>query len=213
MDKRTLKDNSYNSVAKTARAFSNSNRLEVIDLLANGEKSVEQIAITTSITIANASQHLQILKNAKLVKIRKEKNFIYYFLANQEVYLVWKAIKDLAIIQQPELKLALQEFRESKKSEKGICYKEITKRKNIVLLDVRPADEFEAGHIKNAHSIPIHDLAQRLKELPKSKTIIAYCRGTFCTYADEAVQLLKKNGFKAIRLEESFLDVQLNNDN
>lgn len=213
MNKRTFKNTIYTSVAKMSKAFSNANRLEILDLLANGEKSVEQVATVTDISIANASHHLQILKNAKMVTARKEKNFIFYVLANQEVYVVWKAIKDLAIIQEHEVKWTLREFREKKESENGISYKEISKRKDIELLDVRPADEFNAGHIAEARSIPIQELPNRFNELPKNKTIITYCRGTFCTYADEAVQLLKKNGFNAIRLEESYLDMDLGSKN
>jgi rhodanese-related sulfurtransferase len=213
MDKRAFKNTIYTSVAKMSKAFSNPNRLEILDLLANGEQSVEQVATATDISIANASHHLQILKNAKMATARKEKNFIFYALANHEVYVVWKVIRDLAIIQDPEVKWTLREFREKKKSENGISYIEISKRKDIVLLDVRPTNEFNAGHITEARSIPIQELPNRFNELPKNKTIIIYCRGTFCTYADEAVQLLKKNDFNAIRLEESYLDVELGNKN
>lgn len=213
MENRALKDTIFTSVAKMSKAFSNANRLKIIALLANGPKSVEDLAGITDMSMANASHHLQILKSAKLVSIRKDKNYVYYTLANHNVYTAWKGIRDLAMLHEPEIKWALREYREQKKSTGGVSYHEIAKRRNVILLDVRPLDEYNAGHITKAQSIPILELPKRLNELPKNKTIITYCRGAFCTYADEAVELLKKNGFEAVRLEESYLDVELNDNN
>ncbi|MBI5915447.1 MAG: metalloregulator ArsR/SmtB family transcription factor [Bacteroidetes bacterium] len=206
MENRTFKDSIYNAIAGLTKAFSHANRLEILDLLANGEKTVEQIAVQTAITVANASQHLQLLKNARLVKSRREGNFIFYGINGRKAYAAWQALRDLALEAEPAVQVTLRQFR-------GDTFlKGVASPQNALLLDVRPPDEFAAGHLPNALSIPIEELPQRLAELPRQKTIIAYCRGPFCTLADEAVQLLKANGFDAVRLEETYLDHKLLND-
>ncbi|MDO8366905.1 MAG: metalloregulator ArsR/SmtB family transcription factor [Saprospiraceae bacterium] len=209
MEKRTFKDNIYTAIAGLTKAFSSPNRLEIIDLLANGEKSVEQIAAQTAITVANASQHLQVLKNARLVKTRREGNFIYYALNGRKAYAAWKAIRDLAMEQEPAVQITLRQFRQEAGSAAGLSYDTLPQNDRVLFLDVRPLDEFSAGHLEDAHSIPMSELSERLAELPRDKTIITCCRGPFCTYADEAVQLLNANGFTAIRMEENYLDVQI----
>ena len=212
MEKRAFKDNIYNAIAGMTKAFSNANRLEILDLLANGEKTVEQIAGQTAVTVANASQHLQILKAARLVKSRREGNFIFYTLNGRKAYAAWKALRDLALEQEPTVQVTLQQFRREIGSPESRSLEAVPGRDDLMFLDVRPADEFAAGHLENALSIPIGELRQRLGELPRHKTIIAYCRGPFCTFADEAVQLLKANGFDAVRLEENYLDINLNEE-
>ena len=209
MEKRTFKDNIYTAIAGITKAFSNPNRLEIIDLLANGEKSVEQIAAQTAITIANASQHLQVLKNARLVSARREGNFIYYALNGRAVYAAWKAVRDLAMAQEPAVQVTLRQFRQEIGSASSVSFETMRENDRVLYLDVRPSDEFAAGHLSTAHSIPIAELQDRLAELPRDKTIITYCRGPFCTYADEAVQVLKANGFTAVRMEESYFDLRL----
>lgn len=211
MEKRAFKNSIYAAVAGMTKAFSNANRLEILDLLANSEKSVEQVATQTAITVANASQHLQVLKNAGLVRTRRAGNFIFYALAKPAVYTAWKALQDLAIAQQPAVSTTLHTFRDEMGSSESASLQSLPAIEQVLLLDVRPADEFAAGHIENARSIPIGELPQRLHELPRDKTIIAYCRGSFCTMADEAVQLLKANGYNAIRLRESYLDTRFLN--
>lgn len=212
MEKRAFKDNIYNAIAGMTKAFSNANRLEILDLLANGEKTVEQIAGQTAVTVANASQHLQILKAARLVKSRREGNFIFYTLNGRKAYAAWKALRDLALEQEPTVQVTLQQFRREIGSPESRSLEAVPGRDDLMFLDVRPADEFATGHLENALSIPIGELRQRLGELPRHKTIIAYCRGPFCTFADEAVQLLKANGFDAVRLEENYLDINLNEE-
>jgi DNA-binding transcriptional ArsR family regulator len=210
MDKRVFKDTIYTAIAGMAKALAHANRLEILDLLANGEKTVEQIAAQTAISVANASQHLQVLKQARLVRSRRQGNFIYYTLNGQKTYEAWKALRDLALDMEPDIKQTMQQYREEAGSLPGVKYAEISDDLDPILLDVRPAEEFNAGHPGKAYSIPIAELPQRLGELPRDKTIIAYCRGPFCTFADEAVQLLIANGFHAVRLEESYLDISLN---
>jgi len=209
MEKRVFKDNIYAAIAGMTKAFSNPNRLEILDLLANGEKTVEQIAVQTAITVANASQHLQVLKTARLVKSRREGTFIWYTLNGPKAYAAWKALRDLALEQEPAVQVTLCQFRQEMHSPGSLSYESRPANDRVLFLDVRPPDEFAAGHLPDARSIPMDELPGRLAELPRDKTIIAYCRGPFCTYADEAVQLLHAHGFKAIRLEESYLDAKL----
>lgn len=205
MTSRELKNEVYNTIAGITKAFSNSNRLEILDLLSNGEKSVEEVAAQTDISFANASQHLQVLKNARLVRLRKEGNKVIYALTNRNVFDAWNSMKSLAEIVEPSIGLTLQQFRRDRQTDQGVRLTELD-RSRYQLLDVRPAGEFEFSHLPNALSIPVDELEHRLAELPKEKTIVAYCRGAYCTMADAAVQLLRTNGFKAYRLEESFLE-------
>lgn len=209
MEKRIFKDNIYNAIAGMTKAFSSPNRLEIIDLLANGEKTVEQIAAQTALTVANASQHLQVLKNAHLVKSRRAGNFIFYTLNGRKSYAAWKALRDLAMEEEPAVQVTLRQFRQEMGSPGSLFFESLPAHERVLFLDVRPSDEFSAGHLTDARSIPVAELPERLGELPRDKTIIAYCRGPFCTYADEAVQLLNAHGFKALRLEESYLDIKL----
>lgn len=206
MEKRAFKDTIYNTIAGLTKGFGHANRLEILDLLANGEKTVEQIATQTAISVANASQHLQILKTARLVNTRRDGNFIFYSLNGAKAHAAWKALRDLALEVEPATQAILQAYRQSAGNPESLRLSALPDRKQILLLDVRPAGEFAAGHLPDACSIPIDELALRLGELPHDKTIIAYCRGIFCTFADEAVLLLRANGFRAVRLEEGILD-------
>ena len=209
MDKRTFKDEAYAAIAEAGKALASANRLEIIDLLANGEKTVEQIAAQTDISVANASRHLQILKRARLTASRRQGNHIYYWLSGRRAYAVWQALRSLALAEVPAVKTLLKDFREEMNSVGGRSYAEWPADGSVVLLDVRPAEEFAAGRLPGALSIPLPELEARLAELPHEKTIVAYCRGPFCTYADEAVRLLRAKGYDAVRLEESVLDVEM----
>lgn len=212
MEKRAFKDSIYTAIAGLTKAFGNANRLEILDLLANGEKTVEQIAAQTAITVANASQHLQVLKNARLVRSRREGNFIFYNINGRKAYAAWQALRDLALAVDPAVQVTLRQYRQESGSPESHNLETLPKLEQVLLLDVRPPDEFAAGHLKNAVSIPIEELPLRLGELPRHLTIITYCRGPFCTFADEAVQLLKAEGFNAVRLEETYLDHKLLNE-
>jgi len=160
-------------------------------------------------SIANASQHLQVLKAANLTEIRREKNFVHYRLAHEEIYKSWKNFRELGIERVAEIKKVVNDFREEKNLLKPINIDELLKRlnsRNVMLLDVRPKQEYNNGHIPKAINIPPDELSSRLKKLSKSKEYIAYCRGPFCVFADEAVSVLSKKGFKARRLIEGFPD-------
>jgi len=212
MEKRAFKDIIYTAIAGLAKALGNANRLEILDLLANGEKTVEQVATQTAITIANASQHLQLLKNARLVKSRRQGNFIFYTINGKKAYAAWKALRELALEAEPVVQITLQQYRQAVGSPHSLTLDALPGNNRTLLLDVRPTDEFAAASLPGAVSIPIGELPNRMGELPLHLTIITFCRGPFCTFADEAVKLLKANGFDAVRLEETYLDHRLRHD-
>lgn len=208
-NKRELKNSIYNEISRIAKAISNPNRLEILDFIANGAKPVEDIALQTGISIANASQHLQTLKKERLVKTSKKGNHVFYSLVSMEVYMAWKSLRDLTLSVSPHIKQTIAEIRDNFEYENPLTLNEINERKDIYLLDVRPIDEYEKGHIPNATSIPLEKLKNRLEEIPKDKLVITYCRGMFCLVADEAVKILIKNGYNAKKIEESVLDYNI----
>jgi len=212
MEKRLFKDKVYTILANLVKAMANPHRLEIIDLLGQGERSVEEIAKETNMSVANASQHLQTLKQSNLVVVRKEGNFVHYRLASDNVYKSWHDLRAIGMESLAEVNKLVKDFRTERNSLEPVTMQQLLAKmhsRNIVLLDVRPGQEFSAGHIPNAINIPIDELATRIKELNKAKQYIAYCRGPFCVFADDAVQLLTKKGFKARRLEEGYPDWKL----
>jgi rhodanese-related sulfurtransferase/DNA-binding transcriptional ArsR family regulator len=209
MNKREFKNKIYEELARITKALANPHRLEIIELLAQGDYSVELIALQTDLSVANASQHLQVLKAAQLVDVTRDGNFIYYRLSNINVFKAWKALRELGVERIAAVEKLVRDFRQSKAKVDSVTIDQTVKKiraGKVTLLDVRPTTEFDAGHIARAISIPIDELPKRLKELPKRNEIIAYCRGPFCVYADEAAALLNKAGYKATRLEEGFPD-------
>lgn len=207
MEKRQFKDRIYTELAKISSAIGNPHRLEILDLLAQGEKSVETISKETGMSVANTSQHLQVLKLATLVETRREGNFIYYKVSSPKVEKLWMGLKDLGLEKIAEIEKLVKDFRTQRMSLESITIDQLIKRiksNDVTIIDVRPKDEFLNGHIPGALSIPIEQLQERIKKLPKSKQIVAYCRGPFCVFADDAIKLLMKNKFKAIRLNEGF---------
>lgn len=212
MNKREFKDRVYGELARITKSMANAHRLEIIELLAQGEFSVEQVATQTHLSIASASQHLQVLKLAHLVEINRQGNFIYYRLANNNVFKAWKALRDLGVERITTIEKLVKDFRKSKFDFETVTNDDLLRKLesgNITVLDVRPESEYKTGHIAHALSIPIDQLSKRLKELPASTEIVAYCRGPFCVLADEAVALLSKAGYKVTRLEEGFPEWQL----
>lgn len=206
---RELKNSIYYEISRIAKAISNPNRLEILDFIANGAKSVEDIALQTGISIANASQHLQILKKERLVQTSKKGNHVFYSLVSMEVYVAWKSLRDLTLSISPFVDQTMKEIRENFAYDKPLAINELNERKDIYLLDVRPVDEYEKGHIPKAISIPFEDLKNCLGQIPKDKLVITYCRGMFCLVADEAVKILHANGYNAKKIEESVLDYQM----
>lgn len=212
MDKRTFKNKVYTELAGIVKAMANPHRLEILELLAQGEYSVEDIADQTDLSIANASQHLQVLKRVQLMETRKEGTYVYYHLADQNVYKAWISLRDLGMNRISEIDRIIQRFRESKQALESLSSRELAERmrnKDVTVIDVRPEHEYREGHIAGALNVPVQELKRELKNLSEEKEIVAYCRGPFCVYADEAVELLKKEGFTAKRLEEGYPDWML----
>ena len=209
MNKRDFKDKVYDELARIRKAMANPRRLEIIELLAQGDYPVEQIASQTNLSVANASQHLQVLKAAQLVDVTRNKNFIHYRLANPNVFKAWKALRELGVERIASVEKLVKDFRQSKFTLESVTIDELIQKiesGKLTILDVRPELEYKKGHIANSVSIPFDELPARLKELPKRSEIIAYCRGPFCVFADEAIAMLTKAGYKAKRLEEGFPD-------
>lgn len=207
MKGREFKDAMYDGLAKMLKAISNPNRLEIIEMLSQGEKSVEGIVQTTNLNFANASQHLQVLKNNNLVKSRKEKQYVYYSLVNDDFLSVYQHVIKYAVHEIAELEKIMNRQREDNKSLNAVTLDELEtmiRNENILLLDVRPSIEYEFGHIAGAISVPMNELMAQLKDISKDKEIIAYCRGPFCVLADEAVKLLKEQGYNVRRLDEGY---------
>ena len=208
MEKRDFKQKVYQEVGNLAKALSNAGRMEIVDLLANGAKNVEEIANQTAMSVANASQHLQTLKKERLVIPHRRGNQIYYSLASEEVYGVFASLRQLTLHQSPFLRQTLDGYREGKGFDEPLSREEIP-HEDVLFLDVRPREEYQKGHLKNSLSLPLEELNDRLNELPKNKLMIAYCRGMFCTMADEAVKILLQKGFRAKKMEEGYMDVHL----
>lgn len=209
MNKREFKGKVYEELAKITKALANPHRLEIIELLAQGDYSVEQISIQTSLSVANASQHLQVLKTAQLVDITRSGNFIHYRLASANVFKAWKALRELGVERIASIEKLVKDFRQAKFKLESVTIDELIEkidREKVTILDVRPETEYKKGHIAKSISIPFDQLSNRLKELSKRNEIIAYCRGPFCVFADEAVVMLTKAGYKARRLEEGYPD-------
>jgi rhodanese-related sulfurtransferase/DNA-binding transcriptional ArsR family regulator len=207
MKDREFKDAMYHGLAKLLKALSNPFRLEIIEMLSQGEKSVEGIVQTTSLTFANASQHLQVLKNNNIVKSRKEKQYVYYSLINDEFLSLYQHVIKYAVQEVAELEKILNRQRTDNKALNAVSLDELEsmiENGNILLMDVRPSIEFEFGHITGAISVPISELMAKLKNISMDKEIVAYCRGPFCVLADEAVKILHENGFNVRRLDEGY---------
>jgi rhodanese-related sulfurtransferase/DNA-binding transcriptional ArsR family regulator len=204
---RLFKNRLYELFARIGKALSNPHRLEMLELLAQGERTVDSLASEMGLSVANASQHLQTLRQAALVDSRKEGLFVRYRLAAPGVFELSKAIRAVAEDRLTDLDRLVREHLTDRDDAEAIPIGELLKRarsKEVVILDARPASEYAAGHIPGAISIPVDDLSRRLKELPKGKEYVAYCRGPYCVYADRAVELLLAKGRRARRLMDGF---------
>ena len=207
MKGREFKDAMYDGLAKLLKAISNPNRLEIIEMLSQGEKSVEGIVRTTRLTFANASQHLQVLKNNNIVKARKEKQYVYYSLINDDFLSVYQHVIRYASHEIAELEKIMNRQREDNNAQKAVSLEELEgmiEDESVLLMDVRPSVEYEFGHITGAISVPMNELMVNLKNIAKEKEIIAYCRGPFCVLADEVAKLLKEQGYQVRRLDEGY---------
>ena len=207
--KRQFKDAIYDQFARIGKAISSPKRLELLELLCQGERTVEALAAEAELSIANTSQHLQVLRAARLVEASKEGLYVTYRIADSAVGDFIRSIQVLAEKQLAEVEQISRRFFEAKRGLEPLDRDALVKRVRkgeVVVLDVRPAEEYRAGHIPGALSIPIQQLKRRLSELPKSQDIVAYCRGPYCVFSDQAVELLRAKGFQAVRLDEGILD-------
>jgi rhodanese-related sulfurtransferase/DNA-binding transcriptional ArsR family regulator len=196
----------FDGFAKVGKAVSSGRRVEILDVLANGERSVEGLATQVGLSVANTSQHLQVLREAGLVSGRREGTSIHYRLASAEVFGFLRALRAIAASRVAEVDRLADAYLGRRDPEPAMTRKELAARlrrgDDLVVIDVRPEEEYAAGHLPGALSIPIAELAKRIRELPKNKEIVTYCRGRYCAYSHVAVDLLRKRGFRASRLEE-----------
>lgn len=208
---REYKDELFEQFARITRALANPKRLEIVDVLAQGERTVDSLAREIGQSIANTSQHLQTLKSARLVEVRRDGTFGYYRLSHQEVGDVWRAVRALGEARLAEIEQVVESFNTDRESLETVNLSEFLdrlEREELTILDVRPSAEYLAGHIRGALSVPLPELSERLAELPEGKKVVAYCRGPYCVFADEAVTLLQSRGIDALRLREGFPDWQ-----
>ena len=209
MSTRVTKEALFDGFADVAKALASGRRAEIVDVLANGERSVERLAEEVGLSIANTSQHLQILKNAGLVTSRRSGNFVYHSLASPDVLMFWRALQTIARDSRGDVDRLIHDYLgedEVKALTKDELWQRLKRKDKLVILDVRPVEEYEAGHIPGAISIPVNELKKRIKELPRSKEIVAYCRGPLCALAPQATRYLKSKGYRVKRLEEGAPD-------
>lgn len=204
-DARRLKDLLYEQVARIGKAACSPKRLELIELLCQGEKTVDTLAREAAISMKLASAHLRELRAARLVETERRGKNVIYRIANRAVADFWVAIRSLAEDRLVELRLAIEQIASNPKElaphDRDTLVK-LARKGDVVVLDVRPNNEYEAAHLPFARSIPLEELKTRLAELPAGKLIVAYCRGPYCLMARDAVTLLRKKGYDALRLPE-----------
>lgn len=204
-DSRRIKDLLYEQVARIGKAACSPKRLELIELLCQSEKTVDSLAREAAISMKLASAHLRELRAARLVETEKQGKYVIYRIANRAVAEFWVGIRSLAEDRLVELRAAIEQMvshpGELAPQDRDSLVK-MARKGDLVVLDVRPADEFLAAHLPFARSIPLDELKLRLSELPKGKSIVAYCRGPYCLMAGDAVELLRKKGYDAVRLPE-----------
>ncbi len=206
---RRFKDAIYEQFSRIGKAVSSPKRLELLDLLCQGEKTVETLSLETGLTVANTSQHLQTLRATRLVEAEKEGLYVKYRLADQMVCEFFRSMRVLAEHRLAEVEMINRRFLEGKVGMEPIDKNDLLKRVKdgtVTVLDVRPVEEYRAGHIPGAMSVPLQELEFMLARLPKDQEIVAYCRGPYCVLSVQAVELLSEKGFHAVRLEEGVQD-------
>jgi rhodanese-related sulfurtransferase/predicted transcriptional regulator len=202
-----LKHSLYESLAKVGQALASANRLQLLEFIAQAERSVEELATMTGLTIANASQHLQTLRQAGLVVPRKDGQRVFYSIAGPEVVQLYSALQHAGEAHAAEVDKLVRDFIGHRDELEPVRAEELlarVKKGLVTVLDVRPAEEFAAGHLPGALNVPIDKLESSLAKLPKSREVVAYCRGPYCLMSFEAVVKLRKRGWKARRLQDGF---------
>lgn len=209
--RRQAKDELFDAFASVARALGNGRRAEIVDLLAQGEQSVEEVAREIGQSVANTSHHLRSLAAVGLLRSRRDGQRIFYRLISERVAELWGALRDVAVAHIADVDVLAHAYLGDRAEIDQVTADELAARLDrgrVVVLDVRPASEYAAGHIAGARSVPIDDLGAAVEELPRSREVIAYCRGPYCVYADDAVRLLRERGFRARRLDSGYPEWQ-----
>lgn len=202
---RQFKDAIYEQFARIGKAIGSPRRLELLDVLCQGPRTVEVLASTVDQSVANTSQHLQVLRRARLVEAERDGVRVWYRLADDEVCEFFGTLRALAESRLTEVEQVAREFMEAREAMEPVDREALLNRVRsgaVTVLDVRPVEEYLAGHIPGAISVPLGKLAERLGDLPREREIVAYCRGPYCVLAVEAVEVLRKEGFEAVRLED-----------
>jgi rhodanese-related sulfurtransferase len=206
---RAFKDALYDEFARVGKALASPKRIELLDLLAQAPRTVQALAQEAAVSIAVASQHLQVLKDARLVEGTKEGLYVTYRIADAQVIALVRSMQAVGEKRLAEVSALTRDYFEERGALEPIDGGELKRRMRegaVTLIDVRPRKEFEAAHIEGAISVPVDELPQRLAELAKRKTVVAYCRGPYCVMAIEAVELLRKKGFRAERCEDGVVE-------
>ncbi len=202
----------YEQFARIGKALGSGRRVQLLDLLCQGERSVDALARAASLTVTNTSQHLHVLRAARLVDVRREGTKVFYRVADEGVYRFFFALRELAGDRLAEVEQIMRRYNEGGGGLEPVSRTELltrAKRDDVVVLDVRPTDEFAAGHLPGAVSVPLEQLQQRLASLPREAEIVAYCRGPYCLLAPQAVELLRERGFRARQLQDGFPEWRL----
>ena len=207
MGDRTAKDALFDGFAEVAKALASGRRMEIVDLLAQGERSVDDVAEEIGQSVANTSHHLRAMARAGLLTTRRSGTRIFYRLASPRVGELWSALRDVASEHVAGLERLADAYLSERDGVEIVDREELAarlRRREVVVLDVRPPAEFAAGHIAGARSVPVTELRRHLRALPKDSEVVAYCRGPYCVYADDAVRELNRRGFRARRLIDGF---------
>lgn len=206
MTERALKIELFDQFARVAQAAASGRRVEIVDVLANGERTVEELSRQVGMSVANTSRHLQVLKEAGLVAGTRDGTRVRYRLASPTVYRFWVALRSLAAERLPGVQGLVEAYLGSREGLEAINGDELLARMKagepLVVVDVRPVEEYQAAHVAGAVSIPLEELEQRLRELPHDRDIVAYCRGPYCAFAPEAVRTLRAHGYAARHLSD-----------
>ncbi len=207
MADRKAKDALFDAFAEVAKALASGRRAEIVDVLAQGERSVDEVADELGQSVANTSHHLRALARAGLVRTRRDGTRIYYGLASDRVVVLWSAMRDVAAEHVAGIERLAAAYLGDRDGLEAITREELAarlRRGDLIVLDVRPEPEFRAGHIAGARSVPVTQLRRQLRSLPKDAEVVAYCRGPYCVYADDAVRELRRRGYRALRLEDGY---------
>jgi rhodanese-related sulfurtransferase/DNA-binding transcriptional ArsR family regulator len=208
-DHRPFKDALYEQFARIGHALASPKRIELLDLLGQGEKTVEALAEQIATPIKNTSAHLRVLRHARLVETRRDGTYVYYRLAHGDVFGLLRTLQAIGHQQLADVQQVVRMYMDGQDSLAPVTFKELRRlmrEDDVTLLDVRPTDEYDKGHIRGAVSMPVSELKRRLREIPKGREVIAYCRGRYCVFSLEAVTMLRKNGYHARRTDEGLPD-------